>query len=119
MGLEERETENLFSYGTLQSEEVQLATFGRRMECKPDALVGYSLETVRIEDKDFAVASGTEHHRNVQFTGVASDIVEGAVFALTEVELELADAYEPTGYKRVLAQLRSGMEAWVYVNARQ
>jgi gamma-glutamylcyclotransferase (GGCT)/AIG2-like uncharacterized protein YtfP len=119
VSLEERATENLFSYGTLQTEAVQLATFGRRLEGRPDVLVGYGLTTIRIEDQDFVTASGTAQHRNVRLTGVASDIVEGTVFRVTKKELEQADAYEPEGYRRVLARLRSGADAWVYVNVGQ
>ena len=37
----------LFSYGTLQQEDVQLATFGRRLTGVSDALVGYR-ELVQI-----------------------------------------------------------------------
>jgi gamma-glutamylcyclotransferase (GGCT)/AIG2-like uncharacterized protein YtfP len=119
MSLDEKEMENLFAYGTLQTEGVQLDTFGRRLEGKPDMLVGYSLTMIRIEDQNFAEASGTAHHRNLQFTGLESDVVEGTVFTVTRKELEQADAYEPADYNRVLARLRSGMKAWVYLNIRQ
>jgi gamma-glutamylcyclotransferase (GGCT)/AIG2-like uncharacterized protein YtfP len=119
MSLEEKEAERLFSYGTLQAAAVQLAAFGRRLEGRPDVLDGYRLTMILIEDEEFVAASGAAHHRNIQFTGVASDRVEGTVFALSREELEQADAYEPAGYRRVLARLRSGVEAWVYVNKRQ
>jgi hypothetical protein len=118
MSFEENETENLFSYGTLQTESVQLATFGRKLEGKPDILVGYSLTMIRIEDQNFVAMSGAADHRNLQFTGIASDLVEGMVFTVTRKELEQADAYEPAEYKRTLVQLRSGINAWVYVNIR-
>ena len=39
----------LFSYGTLQQENVQLATFGRRLEGRPDRLPGYAVQPVTIE----------------------------------------------------------------------
>jgi gamma-glutamylcyclotransferase (GGCT)/AIG2-like uncharacterized protein YtfP len=113
------EIENLFTYGTLRTEEVQLATFGRALEGKADALPGYSLKTIEIQDQDFVTKSGTAIHRNLQFTGVASDFVEGTVYSVTRKELEQADAYEPEGYKRVLVQLRSGSNAWVYLNTNQ
>lgn len=119
MSLEEKETEHLFAYGTLQTEAVQLATFGRRLEGQPDLLVGYSLTMIRIQDQNFAAISGATHHRIVQFTGLASDLVEGTVFTVTPKELEQADAYEPAEYQRVLAPLRSGMKAWIYVKIRQ
>src|SRR3954464_3897356 len=101
MSLEEKETEHLFAYGTLQTETVQLATFGRRLEGRPDALVGYSLKMVQVQDQNFVAASGTAHHRNLQFTGLASDFVEGTVFKVSGKELAQADAYEPVDYKRV------------------
>lgn len=34
-------TVRLFSYGTLQQENVQRATFGRLLDGTPDALMGY------------------------------------------------------------------------------
>src|SRR5438093_959245 len=119
MSLEEKGTENLFSYGTLQTEAVQLATFGRSLAGQPDLLVGYRLTMIQIQDQNFVALSGTAHHRNLQFTGIASDLVEGTVITVTKKELEQADAYEPAEYQRVLVQLRSGMKAWVYVNTRQ
>ena len=103
-------TEILFSYGTLQTPAVQLATFSRRLQGRPDALVGYRLTTIRIED---------EEHRNLQFTGSTSDYVEGTVFEMTKKELEQADAYEPDGYERVSVKLNSGLDAWVYLNREQ
>lgn len=109
--------EHLFTYGTLQLEEVQLSTFGRKLEGKPDALVGYRLMMIKIHDEDFVAKSGTADHRNLQFTGDASDLVEGIVFAVTMDELEHSDAYEPEGYERVLVRCRSGLSAWIYVSS--
>ena len=109
-------TELLFSYGTLRDEEVQLSTFGRKLDGSPDTLIGYRLTMIRIKDEHFVETSGTAHHRNLQFTGNESDFVEGTVFKVTMKELELADAYEPEGYKRVQAILKSGATTWVYVN---
>ena len=108
------DTERLFSYGTLQTESVQLSTFGRILSGNRDALVGYRLRMIKIEDQGFVATSGAEYHRNLEFTGSASDLVEGTVFFVTQPELEQADAYEPEGYKRVRVKLRSGTEAWVY-----
>src|SRR5215470_8984287 len=104
MSLAETATEHLFAYGTLQTEAVQLATFGRILEGQPDALVGYSLTMIQIEDQDFVAANGA-NQRNLQFTGSASDFVEGTVFTVTKQELEQADVYEPAEYHRVLVQL--------------
>lgn len=116
---EEKETENLFAYGTLREEEVQLSTFGRKLEGTPDVLPGYRLGIIRIEDQDFVIKSGRADHLNLQFTGVPSDYVEGFVFRVTKKALEQADAYEPVGYGRALVRLKSGKNAWVYLNIRQ
>ena len=109
-------TEKLFTYGTLQTEEVQLEIFGRRLEGHEDALPKYTLKTIEILDQEFVAKSGTAIHRNLQFTGVASDFVEGTVYSVTRDELKQADAYEPEGYERLLVELKSGAKAWVYVN---
>ena len=111
--------ELLFTYGTLQLEDVQLATFGRRLAGKPDTLIGYRLVMITIQDHDFVIKSGTAEHRNLQFTGNSGDSVKGKVFLVTMKELEQADAYEPPGYGRVLVQLESGGSAWVYLNKEQ
>lgn len=110
------EPENLFTYGTLQTEEVQLETFGRRLEGKVDALPLYTVNTIEVPDQESVARSGSAIHRNLYFTGVASDFVAGTVYSVTRKELEQADAYEPEGYLRVLVQLRSGAKAWVYLN---
>jgi gamma-glutamylcyclotransferase (GGCT)/AIG2-like uncharacterized protein YtfP len=114
--LEQQKTESLFSYGTLRLEDVQLATFGRKLEGKPDVLVGYRLVMITIKDEDFVEKSRSAEHRNLQFTGNSSDFVEGIVFSVTTEELESSDAYEPEGYERVLVQLKSGTNAWIYHN---
>ena len=114
---QQADMEYLFTYGTLQLKAVQLSTFGRELEGKPDALVGYRLVMIKIEDEDFVAKSGTADHRNLQFTGNASDIVEGIVFAITMEELEQSDAYEPEGYERVQVQCRSGLSAWTYLSS--
>ena len=114
MDHEPKVTAHLFSYGTLQTESVQLSTFGHRLDGNPDALIGYRLRMIQIMDQEFVATSGAEYHRNLVFTGNPSDGVDGTVFAVTEQELKQADAYEPDGYERVRVKLRSGTEAWVY-----
>jgi len=109
-------TERLFSYGTLQEEAVQLSTFGRRLQGAPDSLIGYKIQMIPIHDQHFIATSGASHHRNLDFTGNKTDVVEGYVFAITKRELEQADAYEPKDYKRVQARLRSGLNAWIYLS---
>ncbi len=44
--------QKLFSYGTLQQEEVQLATFHRKLVGGKDILSGFTLSEVFITDPD-------------------------------------------------------------------
>lgn len=112
-------TEKLFSYGTLQHESVQLATFGRKLQGKPDFLSGFSLTLVEIKDERVIETSGAVAHPIITFTGNQADQVIGFVFDISLEELECADTYEVDDYKRISVQLQSGVEAWVYVNAEE
>ena len=107
----------LFSYGTLQQENVQLETFGRRLEGQPDALPGFRREMLRITDPAVIASSGADHHPIVVETGDPGHEVHGMVFEVTEAEVEAADTYEVSDYKRIGVRLASGVGAWVYVKA--
>ena len=108
----------LFSYGTLQQDDVQRATFGRLLHGHGDELPGYEPSLVEIEDPRQAAAVGRTHHANVIFNGRADSRVPGTVFEVTDAELAAADEYErPASYERVAVTLASGKEAWVYVHA--
>ena len=106
--------ERLFTYGTLQTEKVQLSLFGRKLEGSRDALVGYRVITIEVQDQSFVAHSGAVQ-RTVQYTGNTSDVVEGSVLEVSQKEIEQADAYEPAEYRRVRVRLRSGVDAWVYL----
>jgi gamma-glutamylcyclotransferase (GGCT)/AIG2-like uncharacterized protein YtfP len=108
----------LFSYGTLQQENVQLSTFGRLVQGQRDELLGFEQSLVRIEDPQVVATSGKTHHANVTFNGRNDSRVSGTVFEITDAELAAADQYEQVAtYKRVAAMLASGKRAWVYVDA--
>ncbi len=109
---------HLFSYGTLQQEEVQISTFGRRLVGHADELLGFSQSLVKIDDPEAVATSGKTHHPIVKFTGASGDRVAGTVFEITDLELANADKYEVAAYQRVAADLASGLRAWVYVDAR-
>jgi gamma-glutamylcyclotransferase (GGCT)/AIG2-like uncharacterized protein YtfP len=109
--------EQLFSYGTLRYEKVQLETFGRLLQGQPDCLMGYRLSSVKITDPKVLAMSGEAVHPMLIGTGEPHDQVEGMVFQVTEAELQQADAYEVADYQRVEASLQSGGKAWVYVSA--
>jgi hypothetical protein len=81
----------LFSYGTLQQEDVQLSTFGRRLSGQGDELLQYEPSAVRIEDPHVAATIGKTHHANVTFNGNADSRVPGMVFEITDAELASVD----------------------------
>jgi hypothetical protein len=109
----------LFSYGTLQQDDVQLSTFGRLLQGERDELPGFEPSLVKIEDPQLAAASGRTHHANVTFNGRPDSRVSGTVFEVTDPELAAADRYEEVAaYKRISAMLASGKHAWLYVDAR-
>jgi hypothetical protein len=106
----------LFSYGTLQQDDVQLATFGRRLPGHPDELPGFEPSLVRIEDPLVVAISGRTHHANATFNGRDDSRIAGMVFEVTDAELAAADEYERHAtYKRIAVTLASGKEAWLYV----
>ena len=111
-------TEFLFSYGTLQLEAVQIATFGRKLTGTRDVLPGFEETLLEIDDQATISMSGKTHHPIAKFTGHPSDSVSGTVFAVTPEEIQSADKYEVAAYRRVAVTLRSGVRAWAYVDAR-
>lgn len=111
--------QKLFSYGTLQQENVQLSTFKRKLEGLPDVLLGYVLDEIKITDPVVLARSGKTYHPILQYTGNHHDEVQGTVFEVTDEELAQADDYEVSDYARVSAQFKSGVTAWIYADARQ
>lgn len=109
--------EALFSYGTLQLEQVQLATFGRKLDTQADTLPGYRLEQLEIRDPDVIRTSGKTHHPIICPSDNPTDSVEGSILMLTHEELLAADSYEVEEYARVAVQLSSGKKAWAYAAA--
>ena len=110
-------TELLFSYGTLRQPGVQRSIFGRELDGRADAIVGYDLEYVTITDPRVIAASGSDRHPILKPTDRADAAVEGTVYAVSDGELGAADDYEVDDYTRIAVPLRSGGQAWVYVFA--
>jgi gamma-glutamylcyclotransferase (GGCT)/AIG2-like uncharacterized protein YtfP len=109
----------LFSYGTLQQDDVQVSTFGRLLQGERDELPAFEPSSVKIEDPKLAAAIGRTHHANVTYNGRNGSRVSGTVFEITDAELAAADQYEQVAaYKRIHATLASGKKAWLYVDAR-
>ncbi|GGO54577.1 gamma-glutamylcyclotransferase family protein [Streptomyces lasiicapitis] len=108
---------SLFTYGTLQMREVQLARFGRLLQGRRDALPGYRTTEIWITDPDVIAVSGTDRHLLVVPSDDPADAVEGAVLELTDEELAAADDYEVDDYARVEVTLVSGAKAWAYLES--
>jgi gamma-glutamylcyclotransferase (GGCT)/AIG2-like uncharacterized protein YtfP len=106
--------EKLFSYGTLQQRNVQIETFGRELDGDKDALLGYYLSEIEIQDKDVIKTSGTNIHPILRASENPYDEVQGTVFEITKEELFNADQYEVSEYMRVSAKLKSGKTTWIY-----
>lgn len=107
--------EYLFSYGTLQTPSVQMATFGELVAGEADALIGFRRDLVEITDPDVLALSGERFHPIVTQTGYLDDRVAGTVFTLTTAQLARADDYEVDDYQRESVTLASGRTAWLYV----
>jgi hypothetical protein len=118
MAADDGYSESLFSYGTLQLEPVQTGTFGRKLVGTADALPGFELVSLAIEDQTVIAISGEAQHTMAKFSGCASDVVPGTVFRVTPDEIQNADKYEVAAVRRVLVVLQSGVRAWAYVDAQ-
>jgi hypothetical protein len=77
---------NLFSYGTLQKEQVQLETFGRLLQGEKDILSGYKLNMLEITDPEVLRKSGQKYHPILEFSGfnpVIRHIADQVIFTDT------------------------------------
>ncbi len=107
----------LFSYGTLQQEEIQVKTFGRKLAGDKDLLAGYEPSLLKITDPAVAARLGKTHHDNIKPTGDEWSNVQGTALEVTDADLALADAYEAEfEYQRIEVELSSGNKAWVFVH---
>jgi hypothetical protein len=111
--------EKLFSYGTLQTENVQKETFGGTLTGTKDTLVGYVLSEITIKDKSVIEKSGTNLHPILKLTENPLDEVEVTILDITQQELHQADEYEVEEYARIDGNFKSGNKAWVYADASQ
>jgi hypothetical protein len=118
MSVDQTVSEFLFAYGTLQLEPVQIATFGRLLKGTSDDLAGFVLAPLVIDDKEVIAISGKSEHTIARFSGREVDVIPGVVFRVTPADIEHADSYEVDACKRIAVTLRSGIRAWVYVDAK-
>ena len=107
--------ENLFSYGTLQQETVQLANYNRILNGSDDILQKYCIDKIEIKDEIVLRKSNEKFHPIIFYTGNIGDEVKGMVFQLTSEELAITDSYEVDDYVRIEVTLKSGIKSWVYI----
>ena len=100
-------TEYLFTYGTLQKENIQLTVFSRTLSGFIDVLPGYKLSDEKV------VGVYPVMHRSEN----PADFVHGRVFMCSSKEILEADKYEGPAYKRVKVVLNSGTSAWAYISS--
>lgn len=105
--------EYLFSYGTLQRDDVQLQLFGRLVRGVKDILNGYKIASIEITDESF-LATGADKFQKTLIQS-KDDFIEGTVLEITNEELLIVDKYEPVNYQRVKVNLNSNKVAWIYV----
>ncbi len=107
--------ENLFSYGTLQLEKVQVTSFGRKLFGTKEILKGYRLAQLQITDKAVLETSEQQFHPIAIATGNQNDEIIGTCYTISAEELEQADLYEVADYTRVKATFESGKQGWIYI----
>jgi uridine kinase len=117
IGGTEADTAQLFSYGTLQQDGVQLRSFGRLLKGTDATLPHHYDDWVQITDPDVIATSGSNRHPIVRPRTDPYDEIAGTVFTVTTMELAAADDYEVEDYRRVRVTLGSGRPAWVYLAA--
>ncbi|PMQ06674.1 hypothetical protein DyAD56_04205 [Dyella sp. AD56] len=78
---------------------------------------GYRQQMVEVTDPEVLRKSGQKFHPIVAPSDNPVDEVSGKVFRVTDAELAAADRYEVSDYKRVAVLLKSGRQAWVYIQA--
>tara|TARA_R110000796_G_scaffold37722_4_gene95312 strand:- start:210829 stop:211143 length:315 start_codon:yes stop_codon:yes gene_type:complete len=95
----------LFSYGSLQNYEIQIALYNRKLVGFEAILFGYKISKQKIEGQYLIIYQ----------TQDLNDRITGMVYEISDNELLKTDDYEGDFYKRVQIKLESGITAWCYV----
>lgn len=98
-------TQYLFSYGTLQNEDVQRTVLGRALKGKNGILLGYRISEKKVHGK----------YPLIEPSAIKTDRVKGKLFRVSNFELHELDQYETYAYMRIEVELKSGTKAWAYV----
>ena len=68
-----------------------------------------------LKDKNVINSSGINTHPILYYSGENKDFIEGILFKVTELEINKADIYEVSEYKRIKVKFESGNNGWVYI----
>jgi gamma-glutamylcyclotransferase (GGCT)/AIG2-like uncharacterized protein YtfP len=101
--------QKLFTYGTLQNDDIQETIFGRQLQGTPETLIGYVIKEIQIEEE-----FGIVHYPIIMETNNPEDTIKGIVYEINSNDLRQADLYEGLHYKRVEVHLQSNEIAWAY-----
>jgi hypothetical protein len=77
----------LFSYGSLQKKDIQIANFGRELTGREDAVHGYRRHSTAVTDPGIAALIGESHYATLERSSSPEDTVTGMVFEITDEEL--------------------------------
>jgi len=99
-----RLTQHLFSYGTLQDEDIQKYLLTRKLKGKRDILIGYCISQKKFKGK----------YPIIEVSKNRLDGVKGKVFKVSYVELYEIDTFAANIFNRMEITLKSGTKAWVY-----
>lgn len=105
----------LFSYDILNSQDIQLQIYGRRLDGMDDTLSGYTLKDSNLNGskvKDNRTRTLSQHAIK---TKDPKDKVKGMLYEITGEELVQTDRHILKNYHRVLETTDSGAEVWLYM----
>ncbi len=95
----------MFTYGTLQDPQVQLYVFDKILEGDVDFLLGFKWYKNAVYGR----------YPLVKPTSNPKEMVKGVAYKVTKADLLRCDVYETSAYQRKKFILKSGKEAWVYI----
>ncbi|MDO3694720.1 gamma-glutamylcyclotransferase family protein [Wenyingzhuangia sp. chi5] len=98
----------LFTYGTLQDESVQLALFNKTLKGSIDSIIGFEKQEITLDGVIYPIL--VKNNKSTK-------VIKGTCYDLSDQEILICDEYEGNEYKRIVIELCSGIEAWVYISS--
>lgn len=96
----------LFTYGTLQDETIEQMLFNKTLDGSKDSITGFEKQEIILEGNVYPILIKNNE---------STKVIKGTYYHLSNQEMLICDEYEGNEYKRVLVQLDSRIEAWVYI----